>query len=124
MSLTAYQRARSVTESPRATESRLMRQITGEMIAARDAGLSGLPLTPVLFRNRELWSVLTSACAARGNLLPDTLRAGIVSLGLWVDRCTSDVAAGRDRIDTLIEVNRTVIDGLQEENRAALPGVR
>lgn len=119
MSLTAYQRARSVVETPRATECRLMRQITGEMIAARDAGVSGVPLTPILFRNRELWNAFAAACSARGNALPDPLRAGIVSLGLWVDRYTTDVAAGRDRIDSLIDINRTIIEGLQHENAGA-----
>ncbi len=113
MSLTAYHRARTLVEDPRATECRLMRQITAEMIAARDAGLSGVPLTPVLFRNREVWNAFTSACAVRGNRLPDALRASIVSLGLWVDRYTTDVAAGRDEIDALIDVNRSIIEGLE-----------
>lgn len=113
MSLHAYQRARTMTESPRATEARLMRQITGELIAARDAGTSGLSLTPVLFRNREVWNAFTDACGARGNQLPDALRASIISIGLWVDRYTSDVAAGRAEIEPLIDVNRSVIEGLQ-----------
>ncbi|HEX8484331.1 flagellar biosynthesis regulator FlaF [Sphingomonas sp.] len=116
MSLIAYQRARTITESPRATEARLMRQITGDMIEARDMGLKGVPLTPVLFRNREVWSAFSAACAARGNQLPDALRASIISLGLWVDRYTSDVAAGRDEIDALIDVNRSIIAGLQDAN--------
>ncbi|WP_445193062.1 flagellar biosynthesis regulator FlaF [Sphingomonas sp. Tas61C01] len=118
MSLTAYQRTRTITETSRATEHRLMMQITGELIAARDSGQSGLALTPALFRNRELWSALAAACAARGNLLPDPLRAAIVSLGLWVDRYTSDVVAGRDRIDPLIEVNRTIMEGLHQGSAA------
>jgi len=115
MSLHAYQRARTITESPRATECRLMRQITGEMIAARDAGLNGVPLTPVLFRNREVWNAFADACATRGNRLPDGLRASIISLGLWVDRYTSDVAAGREEIEALIEVNRLIIEGLEQD---------
>lgn len=116
MSLNAYHRTRSVVETPRATECRLMRQITGEMIEARDAGLAGVPLTPILFRNREVWSAFAAACAARGNMLPIPLRAAIVSLGLWVERYTTEVAAGRDRIDALIEINRLIIDGLQGES--------
>jgi flagellar protein FlaF len=49
-------------------------------------------------------------------MLPIPLRAAIVSLGLWVERYTTDVAAGRDRIDALIEINRLIIDGLQGES--------
>ncbi len=115
MSLNAYQRTRSITESPRATECRLMRQITGEMIAARDAGVVGVPLTAVLFRNREVWNAFSTACGARGNRLPDALRASIISLGLWVDRFTSVVAAGREDIGDLIDVNRAIIQGLEQE---------
>lgn len=119
MSLHAYQRARTMVESPRGTEYRLMSQITGDMIAARDAGLAGTALMPVLDRNRQVWSAFTSACAAAGNGLPDALRAGIVSIGLWVDRFTSDVVAGRDTIEELIDVNRSVIDGLKGGAAAA-----
>ena len=112
MSLHAYQRARTMIDDPRATEHRLMSQITGEMMSARDAGLSGPALMPVLHRNREVWGAFSSACGATGNLLPDALRASIISIGLWVDRFTSDVVSGREPIDELIGVNRTIIEGL------------
>ena len=39
MSVAAYQRVRTIAESPRATEYRLIGQSTGEMIGARDRGL-------------------------------------------------------------------------------------
>ncbi|MCD2317066.1 flagellar biosynthesis regulator FlaF [Sphingomonas sp. IC-11] len=112
MSLNAYQRARSIVENPRATEFRLMSQITGDMMQARDEGLSGAGLVPVLHRNREIWGVFSSACGAPGNELPDQLRAAIISIALWVDRFTSDVIAGRESIDELIEVNRSITEGL------------
>jgi flagellar protein FlaF len=119
MSVNAYHRARTMVESARATEHRLMSQITGEMMNARDQGLCGAALMPVLHRNREVWSAFSSACGANGNQLPDELRASIVSIGLWVDRYTSDVVGGRDSIDGLIDVNRSIIDGLKGENLPA-----
>ena len=67
---------------------------------------------PSLHRNREMWSVFAAACATKGNALPDSLRAGLVSLALWVDRHTSDVVTGREPIDALIEVNRELLEGL------------
>lgn len=115
MSLNAYQRARTITESPRASERRLLVEITGDLIAARDAGKTGLLLAPVLFRNRAVWTAFSDACATRGNRLPDALRASIISLGLWVERHTSAVIAGRDDIEPLITVNRNIIDGLQTD---------
>ena len=119
MSFEAYRRARTIVETPRATERRLIGQIIGDMIAARDAGLRGARLMPVLHRNREMWNTFAAACGAPGNALPDGVRAGIISLGLWVDRHTSEVVAGRETIDALIGINRSILDGLAAEALAA-----
>lgn len=116
MSVNAYQRARTLVESPRATEFRLMNQITGDMMTARDNGVSGIALMPILHRNREVWAAFSDACAAPGNMLPDALRAMIISLALWVNRFTSEVLAGRDSIEELIAVNRSIMEGLVGEN--------
>lgn len=119
MSLDAYRRVQKIAASPRGTEYRLMSQITGEMIDARDAGLTGARLMPALHRNREVWTVFSSLCALPGNQLPDALRAGIISLALWVDRHTTAVVRGQESIDDLIDINRSIIDGLANENVAA-----
>lgn len=119
MSINAYRNARSRVETPRATEHRLMSEITGEMMDARAAGLTGAALIQPLHRNREMWSAFADDCGPVGNGLPDTLRAGIVSLALWVNRFTSDVVTGREKIDALIDVNRTIMEGLRGERLAA-----
>ena len=119
MTLTAYQAARSRAQTPRAAEYRLMSQITGEMMEADRAGLQGAALMPMLHRNREMWSAFTTDCGASGNGLPDALRAQIISLGLWVERFTSDVIAGREPIGELISLNRTIMEGLHGERLAA-----
>ena len=108
----AYQNARRMGERPRAVEHRLMTEITGEMISARDAGSQMAALMPALHRNREVWSVLSAVCGAEGNLLPAPLRASLISLSIWVDKYTSDVVAGREPIDFLIEVNIAIMEGL------------
>lgn len=119
MSLDAYQRARRMTENPRAAEHRLMSQVTGELMSARDAGLSGAALMPALHRNRELWRAFVTACGMPGNGLPHEVRAGIISLGLFVDRFTSSVIAGDEPLDELIDINRQIMDGLAGEAIAA-----
>lgn len=120
MSLKAYHDARSITEQPRAIEQRLMTEITKGMVSARQNGLRDTRLMPVLHRNREAWGVFSAACATQGNLLPNDLRARIISLSLWVDKFTSEVIAGRESINDLIDVNVAVIEGLSP-NRAAAP---
>lgn len=112
MSLNAYKRARALTERPRAAEYRLMTEITQEMIGARRIGMRGGALVPALHRNREVWSAFSAVCGAAGNELPAPLRASMISLSLWVDRYTSEVVAGREPIDDLIDVNVSVIEGL------------
>lgn len=119
MSVNAYVRAQKVAATPRSTEYRLMSEITGEMLAAHEAGLSGVKLAPALHRNRQVWSAFRNLCIDPANALPEELRAGIISLGLWVDRYTSLVITGRESVDQLIEVNRTVMRGLANENGTA-----
>lgn len=119
MSLSAYQRVRTIAESPRNMEFRLVTQITGEMMAARDAGLQGAALMPTLHRNREMWGAFASACGAPGNGLPAELRAGIISLALWVERFTSQVVTGTEPLEDLIEVNRQLLEGLAPVQMAA-----
>lgn len=121
MTINAYQAARSRAETPRAAELRLMREITGEMLTAHEAGLKGALLMPSLYRNREMWTAFVTDCGARGNNLPVELRAKIISLGLWVDRFTSDVVAGRESILELVQVNRTIMEGLGFQDRAVAP---
>lgn len=120
MSLKAYHQARSITEQPRAIEQRLMTEITKGMVSARQDGLRDAELMPALHRNRETWGVFSAACGAQGNLLPDDLRARIISLSLWVDQFTSEVVAGRESIDDLIDVNVAVIEGLAPNLAPAL----
>lgn len=112
MSVSSYQRAQKVTESPRQTEYRLFAQITREMIAARDNNAPANEMADALHRNRELWSTLAGDCGAQGNGLPPDLRANIISISIWVNRHTTDVIRGVQSIDDLIEVNRNVMEGL------------
>lgn len=119
MSLAAYRRVQTIAEHPRATEWRLVGEITREMSEAWQAGARGASLMPALHRNREMWSTFSAACATSGNALPTDLRAGLVSLALWVDRHTSDVVAGREPIDALLDVNRDLLEGLSPLRAAA-----
>lgn len=119
MSLDAYQRARTLAENPRATEHRLISEISRAMLEAWEKGLRGPALMPPLHRNREMWSTFAATCGAGGNSLSPEVRAGIISLSLWVDRHTSQVMAGRESIEPLVEVNRAMIEGLSPARLAA-----
>lgn len=89
-----------------------MREITGEMITAKESNAFGATLMHSLHRNREMWTVFAAACGTAENGLSDELRASIISLANWVDRHTSQVMAGKESIDDLLEVNRSIMSGL------------
>ena len=112
MGVSAYQRTRNSIENPRETERRLLGQVTGALIDVRERNLQGPMLADVLHWNREVWNAFSAASADSANTLPAPLRAGMISLALWVDRHSSEIMAGRAALDDLIDVNRMIMDGL------------
>jgi flagellar protein FlaF len=70
------------------------------------------PLVDAIDWNRRLWSTLASDCSSAGNQLPDSLRAQIISLSLWVSRYSSQVVRDGAKIGPLIEVNKNIMEGL------------
>ena len=113
MSLRAYQQAATSAETPRDTEYRLFAQVTLALAeAARLDPKDFAGRVPALDWNRRMWSVLATDCAEEGNGLPKELRAGIISLSIWVNKYTSEVIRGEDDIQDLIDVNRMIRQGL------------
>ena len=113
MSLQAYQRAAEQAEGPKQTEFRLFGLVTRALMDAAEkdaADFSGR--IRALHWNRRLWTALSADCGSPNNALPVDLRASIISLGIWVDRHTSEVMARRAEIQPLIDVNRIIMQGL------------
>jgi flagellar protein FlaF len=54
--------------------------------------------------------------ANEDNALPDSLRASIISVGIFVFRESSRVTRGSGSLDDLIEINRMVMRGLRGES--------
>ncbi len=82
----AYGKIIRNTESARGIEYRVFEDVTA---ALADAGLPGVAFTDriaAVHRNRELWLALTSDVANEDNALPDSLRASIISIGIFVFR--------------------------------------
>jgi flagellar protein FlaF len=116
MSIQAYQTTAQKTESPRQTEYRAFAVATRGLIDA-----AALPITEVgrrgeaLAKNRQLWTLLASDCAAEGNTLSQSLRAQIISLSMFVDRHTRAVMREGADFEILIEINRTIMQGLSPQ---------
>lgn len=118
MSVHAYQTAAAQGESPRDTEYRLFAQVTRSLMEA-SAPESDLPqLAAALAWNRQVWSAMASDCADERNQLPDQLRAGIISLALFVRKYSSAVLRDGAEMNPLIDINRTIMQGLEQRASA------
>lgn len=110
----AYKKTITETEEPREIERKVFLQINGDLERAAKAKsfpLSGEALD-ALSRNQKLWGELMFDCAYKDNQLPAKLKAGIISLGIFVDRHTPLVISGEKAIEPLLEINRSIIRGL------------
>jgi flagellar protein FlaF len=108
----AYGKIIRETENPRSIEYRVFDRVT---TALEDANLPGTPARERIAAahdNHELWVTLTCDAASENNALPETLRATIISLGLWVVRETPRVMQQGGSLGDLIAVNRAIMRGL------------
>ena len=113
MSLQAYKTAATRAESPRDMEYRLFGQVTRALMHAATVDKSVIATRiDALDWNRRLWSTLATDCADPGNAMPQSLRAQIISISLWVSRHTSLVMQRQEEIEPLVEINRMVMQGL------------
>src|SRR5258707_7683956 len=120
MSLQAYRQAASRAENPRDTEYRLFGQVTLALMEAAKTDPADIQSRlDALDWNRRVWSVMRDDCASPGNQLPAPLRAGIISLSIWVSKHTSAVIRRQEQIEPLIEINRMIMQGLRGGSSAA-----
>ncbi len=113
MSLTAYQQTSVRVEDPRDTEYRLFGMVIRALTEVKDYDRSNLgALSSVIDWNKRIWAALAQDCADDRNGHNDSLRAGIISLALFVERYSTQVIRDGADIDPLIDINRTVMQGL------------
>lgn len=113
----AYRRAQGAmaTQNGRDLEYRLLAQVTGALIKARE-GKATLPerLGAVL-RNEKVWCAFLADLSHPDNALPSGLKRSIASLALWVIKETKLVMDTDASLDDLILINRQIMAGLKPE---------
>ena len=99
--------AASVNKTTRQQEADVFRLVIGRLQAARNAG----PIERVraLADNRRLWTLVSDLLRDSSNSLPPETRAGMVSIGLTVQR---EMDADEPNFDFLITINKHIADGL------------
>ncbi len=115
MSYQAYQKTQQAAETPSQVEYRLLAQVTTALIKAKELNPRDKTTVQALDWNRRVWSTLATDCAVEGNQLPKEIRAGIISLSIWVSKHTSGVIRGKMKIAPLININRSIMAGLAKQ---------
>ncbi len=123
MSIAAYKSTIRTSESPRQIERRILSRLTGQLEArANDYdGAAGQHerieilssgLRNDLTENQRFWGELKHDLSQAENALPAELRAGLLSLALWVDRQTASILGGAAGVSALVQINRSIVAGL------------
>jgi flagellar protein FlaF len=109
----AYGKVQAVTDSPRATERRLLGQVTAALIEASKDVQNVQRLYDAILWNKRVWDTFAYECAADDNQLPQEIRAGLISLAIWVNKETTLIMDGQTDLEPLISVNKSIIEGLK-----------
>ena len=120
MSVKKYKATQASTENPRQTEYRLFAEVTKALMAASEVSVVSKGLRPQEFYkavdwNRRLWLALQVDIASSENQFPDSLKATIASISIWVDKHSRLVLRGEKTLEPLISVNRSIMEGLSAE---------
>lgn len=83
------------------------------MEAADAAPASTVAATQAVFFTSKLWAVLVEDLADPGNMMPQALRAQIISIGIWILKELERVRAGEvGSFTDVIVVSKAIRDGL------------
>lgn len=116
MAQAAYGRRGASLRTSRSTEYAVFARITRRVQIAERRGAAGFPdLASALHDNRRLWTILATDLAGEDNQLPDSLRAGLLSLAAFTFEHTAQVLAGHAKAAPLVEINAAVMRGLMDE---------
>ena len=114
----AYKSAQgaTATQDGRDLEYRLLAQVTGGLIKARDGGATLQERLNWVLQNEKVWGVFLADVNHEDNVLPQQLKAGIANLAIWVMKETKLLMSDNDLpLDDLIEINRQIMAGLKPE---------
>lgn len=114
-----YHRNQGATQPGRDTEYRLLAQVTGALMAARDNPAEVKKMVAAVLWNDRVWNAFLCDLTHEDNRLPTQLKGQLASLALWVAKETQLCLEDKGDITSLIEVNRLIMDGLRPPIAAA-----
>jgi flagellar protein FlaF len=97
----------------RARERQAMDRAIALLRAAQDKGHGSREMVDALFYLRRLWSIFLNDLNNPENELPPQLRAGLISIGIWVNKEIERIRTGKTKdLTAMIEINEIIRDGL------------
>ncbi len=101
-------------QTMRASERAAMDRVIAMLRAAQDKGPQSRERIEALFYLKRLWTIFLDDLNDPNNELPGQLRAGIISIGIWMMKEIERVR-GRltDDLTPMIEINELIRDGLK-----------
>ena len=96
----------------RGTEYRAFNRVTQALSSAKNKAPDDKDYLEALDTNRRLWQALEVDVSSEKNVLPDDLKAKIISLAIWVDKHSAKVTRGEAKVQPLITVNEAIMEGL------------
>lgn len=101
-------------EEARRHERRAIEHSIELLEKAEECGLNSFEAIEALAFLRRLWTILVEDLARPENELPETLRADLISIGIWIMRESDDIRLGKSTsFKGLIDVSRIICDGLK-----------
>ncbi len=98
----------------RGRERELMQQSIELLEQAKAAGASSLEAIRAVHFSSRLWMTLMEDLADNDNVLPEQLRANLISIGIWVLKTLDSIRQGRsDNFTGVIEITGIIRDGLK-----------
>jgi flagellar biosynthesis activator protein FlaF len=101
-------------QTMRASERQAMDRVIAMLRAAQGKGPHSRERVDALFYLRRLWMIFLNDLKDPNNELPDQLRAGIISIGIWMHKEIDRVRGGQTNdLTPMIEINELIRDGLK-----------
>ena len=101
------------TEQIRDNERRAFDRAIELLKSAQAAGRGTRESVEALLFVNRLWTMLLEDLADRDNGLPDSLKANLISIGIWMLRRTEEIRQGTaGDFAALIDISETIRNGL------------
>lgn len=117
MHFEAYKKANMAVEKPTQTEYRIFAEITRELESAAPDTAEPTARIKAAYRNSQLWLTLKTDLMSEHNKLDKHLKAGLISLAIWVEKESIKAIRGNTDLLPLIEVNKDIMQGLSQSVR-------